>query len=113
MTSEQPPTISVAIDASGTQSILPILLTCENAIAATKAALASDLAKVVSVDFGYGRYCPPGWRCGPFVSADIGYVIVGFANDPSVVAPLRLGSGSAVTVTQIDNLAALDPRVSP
>jgi hypothetical protein len=113
VTCEPPPTISVAIDASGTQSILPILLTCDTAIAATKAALTTDLGTVVSLDFGYGHYCPPGLPCAPYYNADAGFVVVGFADTQSVVASVSLVSGGAVTVTKIDKLAALNPRQSP
>ncbi len=110
-----PETISVAIDASGTQSILPIVLTCDHAIAAAKAALTPALGTVTSLDFGYGRYCPPGWHCGPFPIGgdDLGFVIVAFSNSPSVVVSLVRGSGTTVVVTKIDKLADLDPRNSP
>lgn len=52
--------ISAGTDASG--SPIPVTLTCENAVAAAEAVIAPDPA-IAYIEFGYRRWCPPGYFC--------------------------------------------------
>jgi hypothetical protein len=61
------------VGANGSQVPIVITLTCENAIAAAWAAVGPDPA-VASIDFHYGRWCPPGALCAATLPNQ-GYVI--------------------------------------
>jgi hypothetical protein len=50
-----------------------ITLTCENGVAAAKAVVGPN-PTVVSIEFGWGRWCPPGAACIPFIPNE-GWVI--------------------------------------
>lgn len=58
-------------DAAG--SPLPVTLTCENAVAAAEAAIGRDPG-VVSIEFHYFFYCPPGRYCA-ITTANDGHVV--------------------------------------
>ena len=60
-------------------------LTCEEAIAASTAALGLVHAPVIAMTFAYGAPCPPNWRCA-LPSPNHGFVIFRFVvGDPIYV----------------------------
>jgi hypothetical protein len=83
-----------------------VTLTCENAVAAAKVVVGPDLA-VVSIEFGWGRWCPPGSACIPFVPND-GWVIFHRSHDlPDLLMSVTADASGKVTA------AAPTPLPSP
>ncbi len=109
LTCQGPPTVTLT-DAAGRESIVPITLTCDAAIAALGPALASAPAPVLSLEFGYGRYCPPGRRCGPFAmdALNTGYVVVTFEGAPTQVATVGTDASGQTILLNIE-LAPPEP----
>ena len=110
MSCERPPTVTVS-DEGGRESVMPVMLTCGAALDALAPALADPPAPVLSLDFGYGRYCPPGVRCGPFsaLGLDQGFVVVTFDGAPTQVAAISLSSSGQVIVTGIEHVPGSKP----
>lgn len=102
---EGPPTI---VFDDGTP--IPIVLTCDRAIAAAVAAIPLGHDRVTSLDFGYGRYCPPGWRCGPPAgTGDIGFVIVEMADTPTILVTVEAGPSGNIASTHVGPLPTRPP----
>lgn len=103
ITCQLPPTVTV-IGAAGQESVIPIALTCDSAIAALDAALAGAPQPVLSLQFGYGRYCPPGRRCGPFLATSVnqGYVVVTFDGAPTQVANVGTDASGQTILLNIE-----------
>jgi hypothetical protein len=101
---ETPPTI--AFGQGGTP--VPILLACDKAVAEAFARLPASVGgsfgdDITSIEFHYGRYCPPGWRCGPFFGqGDVGFVVFGLANGDSWLVAVDSDPTGRVSVTDIE-----------
>lgn len=83
---------------------IPIALQCDKAVAEAMRAVPPAMAgsaggNITSIDFGYGRYCPPGWRCGPFAGqGELGFVLFGFADGSSWLVSVRADPSGVVSV---------------
>lgn len=93
-------------NAAGSEVPLAITLTCEKAVAASKAVVPPDLAPVL-IEFHFGRYCPPGMRC-PAPLPNRGFVI--FRTDGSRADLLVSVSADAAGVVTV---LAVGPFPSP
>lgn len=84
---------------------IPIVLKCDQAVAAATGALPVAMAgraggNITSIDFGYGRYCPPGWRCGAFASkGELGFVLFGFTDGSSWLVSVKADQSGVVSAT--------------
>lgn len=96
---EAPPAISLS-----TGSPIPIVLACDKAVAEAFASLPASSGgrsggDVAGIYFGYGRYCPPGNRCGPFAGrGDLGYVVFTFRDGSMVVVNVTADQNGVVTI---------------
>ncbi len=83
---------------------IPIVLQCDKAVAEAMRAVPAAMAgsaggNIISIDFGYGLYCPPGWRCGPFAGQDeLGFVLFGFADGSRWLVSVRADPNGVVSV---------------
>jgi hypothetical protein len=75
-----PSTGAYEVVGGGSPLPVPTHLACDAAIAAARTLVAGlpSMEHLVSIEFHYGRWCPPGARCGASVFGgflDIGYVV--------------------------------------
>lgn len=85
-----------------------ITLTCENAVAAAKAVVGPD-PTVVSIEFGWGRWCPPGAACIPFIPNE-GWVIFHRSGGlPDLLVSVTADASGKVTAAAPTPLPAPSP----
>jgi hypothetical protein len=83
-------------DAHGSPVPIVITLTCENAVAAAKQHVGPDPA-VVSIEFGYGWWCPPGFFC-VMSPPNAGHVIFHTrGRRPDIVVSVKADAAGRVT----------------
>jgi hypothetical protein len=108
---ERPPTI--IFGENGTP--IPIVLQCDKAVAEATRAIPAAMSgtsgsRITSIDFGYGRYCPPGSRCGPFAGqGELGFVLFGFTDGSSWLASVIADPNGVVRVTNNDPTPTRSP----
>ena len=97
---------------------IPIVLECDKAVAEATGALPAAMAgrargNITTIDFGYGRYCPPGWRCGPFAGqGELGYVLFGFADGSSWLVSVKADPNGVVSVSDSGPTPTRPPSAS-
>lgn len=86
-------------------SPIPVTLTCENAVAAAKAAVGPD-PNIASIEFAYFFWCPPGAFCVASTLND-GHVIFHMAGDrPDIVVDVRSDQAGSVTASKPELMPA-------
>jgi hypothetical protein len=96
---------------------MPLALTCEAAVDAAFAALPAvaggpAVGEITSIQFGFGRYCPPGERCLIEVPNGDGFVVFVLRDGPSYLASVQAGQTGAVSVTRFSQLSPTGLPVS-
>jgi hypothetical protein len=78
-----------------------VTLTCQNAVAAAAAVLPAQHLPILSVEFHFGSYCPPGGFC-PFADAQHGYLVFVTGSrglQPGIWVRVTADAGGTVRVT--------------